>query len=535
MHRILLTCTLIFGAQLFAQSFDPITTVCKDGPLVLTSPVQGVAPENMVWETSFDGGGIWRATGGSGATFTVKRPQTGVSFRVRYLDPDCRGPEDCNKVTNATKLVVDLPIVTQRATICGGSSVTVGDTSLSETGIHRIVLDRGGGCDSVVTTFLNVKPSSNDLFFVYLCPGELFEGKLYESDTILADTFQNSQGCDSIVRFELEIAFAGENIGIDGGDIICIGDVANLSVPTFFNAYRWNDGSTEPSLEVTDPGIYTVTITDAFDCSLALSDTLEFAPVDIIATDLAAQICPGTATGSLSIQAEGAGPLLYAINGGAYQTEPVFTDLQPGTYNLQVENVGGCVAVDTVVMPATDPLHIFDPNDRIGFLRRGDTLLLRPNPNFRLDSVSYSPAEYLTCTNCGDPYAFPPFTTEFVARTTSPLGCEVVDSFRVEVNAQEKVFAPTAFSPNGDRNNDRWRLFPGLGIRTVNELSVYDRWGRQVYRQPEQNLEPDDRRLGWDGTDGREPLPTGAYFYTALVRYNNSAQAKIGGVINLIR
>ncbi len=50
---------------------------------------------------------------------------------------------------------------TQAFTICDGASVTVGNNTYTTTGTYSDVLTNGGGCDSVVTTVLNVLPSIN--------------------------------------------------------------------------------------------------------------------------------------------------------------------------------------------------------------------------------------------------------------------------------------------------------------------------------------------------------------------------------------
>ena len=71
------------------------------------------------------------------------------------------------------------------------------------------------------------------------------------------------------------------------------------------------------------------------------------------------------------------------------------------------------------------------------------------------------------------------------------------------------LLIPNAFTPNGDGTNDVFKEV-GYGMAYI-ELTVYDRWGTQVYaaRGTEQVI--------WDGTTGGTPLPECACVY--LVRY----------------
>jgi gliding motility-associated-like protein len=90
----------------------------------------------------------------------------------------------------------------------------------------------------------------------------------------------------------------------------------------------------------------------------------------------------------------------------------------------------------------------------------------------------------------------------------SELGCVDTAEYCFDVSGYV-LLIPNAFTPNGDGINDVFKVV-GYGMEYI-ELTVYDRWGTQVYaaRGTEQVI--------WDGTKGGTPLPEGAYVY--LVRY----------------
>lgn len=60
--------------------------------------------------------------------------------------------------------------------------------------------------------------------------------------------------------------------------------------------------------------------------------------------------CAGLNNGSITVTATGTGPFQYAINGGAWQTSNIFSNLAPGNYNMTIREAGVCVSAQ---IPAT--------------------------------------------------------------------------------------------------------------------------------------------------------------------------------------
>lgn len=95
---------------------------------------------------------------------------------------------------------------------------------------------------------------------------------------------------------------------------------------------------------------------------------------------------------------------------------------------------------------------------------------------------------------------------------------QVVDAQGCTAEAQVTVglsdFAdlPSVFTPNDDGRNDRLDLHPcpGQGDHPPIALTVFNRWGAEVYRS-------DDYRHDWDGSHQGKLLPTGQYYY--VVRF----------------
>lgn len=105
---------------------------------------------------------------------------------------------------------------------------------------------------------------------------------------------------------------------------------------------------------------------------------------------------------------------------------------------------------------------------------------------------------------------------------------------------------PNAFTPNGDLINDTFRAFgnedpdscPRFVLRV--EFLVVDRTGRELYSFVSDDEGENDIFINWDGTrnNGAE-LPTGTYFYSAIVTFDtldpSLAVQTINGWVQIFR
>jgi gliding motility-associated-like protein len=90
------------------------------------------------------------------------------------------------------------------------------------------------------------------------------------------------------------------------------------------------------------------------------------------------------------------------------------------------------------------------------------------------------------------------------------------------------IFAPNAFSPNGDGDNDDYRVSV-VGFREF-QLSIFNRWGDRVFYT-------EDPSEGWNGqkyNTGQEQ-PVGVYTFAVFMRDLNDGVAEERGQITLIR
>ena len=85
---------------------------------------------------------------------------------------------------------------------------------------------------------------------------------------------------------------------------------------------------------------------------------------------------------------------------------------------------------------------------------------------------------------------------------------------------------PTAFSPNGDSQNDVFKLLGGP-CKELN-FRIFNEWGNLIF---ESNSQED----GWDGTFNGDILPMGTYNYSITGLTVDEKEINLTGFVNLTR
>jgi len=91
---------------------------------------------------------------------------------------------------------------------------------------------------------------------------------------------------------------------------------------------------------------------------------------------------------------------------------------------------------------------------------------------------------------------------------------------------------PNVITPNDDGKNDIFRPFPDYRFVEGVEFTVYNHYGVEIYTSNE-------IEINWDGEVNTGSLPSGAYFYSAIVRFTTlrpeDAEKELKGWIQIIR
>jgi gliding motility-associated-like protein len=111
----------------------------------------------------------------------------------------------------------------------------------------------------------------------------------------------------------------------------------------------------------------------------------------------------------------------------------------------------------------------------------------------------------------------------------SYLGCTDTVTKQVVVLPEVLLYAPNAFTPDGDEFNQSWRIYIE-GIDEYDfELQVYNRWGEIVW-------ESHDSEASWDGTYNGVPVPQGSYTWVIRTREVISDKKYVwNGTVTIVR
>ena len=131
-----------------------------------------------------------------------------------------------------------------------------------------------------------------------------------------------------------------------------------------------------------------------------------------------------------------------------------------------------------------------------------------------LDSIAYEPVHIYSDTG-----------VYMVGLTVyNANGCSNTVYHQVIIKPIENIFVPSAFSPNGDGEND---ILYVRGFLNGMYFAVYDRWGKKVF-------ESKDQSQGWDGLIEGKQAVEGVYMWYLQTTINGEGK-KFKGDVSLIR
>lgn len=105
--------------------------------------------------------------------------------------------------------------------------------------------------------------------------------------------------------------------------------------------------------------------------------------------------------------------------------------------------------------------------------------------------------------------------------------CYGYDDIKIIVADGPYLTMPNAFSPNGDGNNDQFKIL-SAGYKKLKTFKIFNRWGEQLFSTT-------DFKKGWDGTQGGKPCEIGTYFWVVTAVDLEDKEKLIKGDLILIR
>lgn len=275
-----------------------------------------------------------------------------------------------------------------------------------------------------------------------------------------------------------------------------------LSLDQAYDTYLWEDGSTSPTLFVTESGEYKVIVSDANGCTDSTSITINFVEFTLEAIG-GATVCSGS-----HLMLEAGGGDVYAWSTNEFTPSIVVAPTETTTYSVTIYK-GACYETLSISVSVAN-LAPHDMPDTI-YVLPGQTEYVYGPADF--DTYLWSPAENVTSTSqSGTGYIGTSSGDVTLVATNNTIGCSMTHTVHFKLI---EVTIPEGFSPNGDGINDVFEIPEVFEFRNV-ELKVWNRWGDIVF-------ESSHYRNDWDGTCqssfclGSGTLPEGTYFYTLII------------------
>ena len=139
---------------------------------------------------------------------------------------------------------------------------------------------------------------------------------------------------------------------VDGPAEICVGDIGTLEVTEAYNNYAWSTNSNLQSIIISDPGTYTVTVTDNNGCTGTSSFEVMEVPLPTPEIIGDPNFCPNGST-QLSLSESYAS---YEWSSGS--TESIISVSTTGQYTVTVTDANGCsgnTAINVFMHPEVNP------------------------------------------------------------------------------------------------------------------------------------------------------------------------------------
>jgi gliding motility-associated-like protein len=489
----------------FVPAFAPLTPKCKNTPIQFTDLTTTSYPPVNYWFWDFGVTTLTNDTSRSqNPTYTYTSAGT---YNATFIVETVKG---CRDTLYPIVEIVDKPvfIISNDTLIC-----TV-DTLQLRSNVNT----------GIVTWSPNYMINNVNSFNPLVSP---------DVTTTYTAFYQDPSGCTNTASVTVKVVNDVTLLAIND-TTICRTDTAKLNLNTDALYFVWTPASVIVNPTVKNPSIFPTAPSTLFSVKASISNkcfknkdiTVKTVPYPIPIATSNAPICFGkdaqlNATGG-SIYSWS--PTIYLNN--ANIAGPIVQLPQRTTnYTVTVRDTLGCPkpVSKSVLVEVIKIIADAGPSDT-------SIVLGQPLNLLAIGSVNYlwSPDRWLSSTIIPNPVSNPENNITYTVVVSNNFGCIATDTINVKVFfLPPDVYVPSAFTPNKDGSNDNFKPI-ALGIKSLENFSVFNRWGQQLFNTTKIGA-------GWDGTLKGIKQDAGTYVWTiAATDYKNKKIVRKGSVI-LIR
>jgi gliding motility-associated-like protein len=289
--------------------------------------------------------------------------------------------------------------------------------------------------------------------------------------------------------------------------------------------YQWTPGNYRtPEVSNLHGGLYEVLVTSADGVTSKGSVTVGESDLTT-STDVTLSDCAGDSKNAIALNITGGVPPYDLSLNGIEREGSEFRDLAPGNYVFIIKDKQVCIDTANVFIQEPAPLVIKEVNavpcscnevsdGSIGWVVDGGT----PPYKYRIDGDMWQPDSLYRNLKAGN-YHF---------EIKDANGCGETGMASVISPWQNcLVIMPSAFSPNGDGNNDLFR--PKVYDAVTNyHLMLFNRWGSLVFQT-------NDPKIGWDGYMKGRPQSSQAFLYVCSFNTSHNEPKEYKGTVMLVK
>ncbi|MFL5764610.1 MAG: PKD domain-containing protein [Bacteroidia bacterium] len=552
-----------------------VTPAGGNNPVIANPGVicQSDPPFNLTADST---GGTWLGPGitnSSLGTFSPAAAGPGTHLITYYTSAYCNNTDTINIVVLGTASAT----ITQPAPVCSGSapfnlsaaapggtwsgtgitSSSAGTFDPATAGTFTVQYDISGTCPSTDTVIVTVNQQKDAT--ITQPPPQCISAPAFNLTAVDPGGTWSGAGITSAAAGTFNPATAGAGphiitytIGAPCGDVDTVivtvvavynATIANVS-PKCINAPAFNMSAASPGgtwtgagitngaagtfdPSVAGPGVHMITYTISGLCGTTDTAlvTVVAMPVISFTADTLQNCSPAVITFTGSNDQPGG---VYSWNFGntltaadtSHLPNPSYTYVNPGQYTVSMTytNLIGCQSNSTITNMITIHDHpypsfvalppqvdILSPTITFADQTTGNNTVTNWNWSFGDGSTSAVQNPTYTYNTVGN------FPVTLIV--TNNFGCDSSVTTYVNVEPVYLYYAPNAFTPNGDGNNDVF-MVKGDNIDPDHfEMRIFNRWGEQIFRTTDLNV-------GWNGAKNNtgEVCELGVYVYKVSLK-----------------